>query len=139
MNSDDCIGKITSKSMSLYAVFIKKKNSKLIKKGGLFLVKKWEIQVSIFMIMLTRFLERIFNASRQTDLKYFYVMFPTQSSTFISRLTLELIWKKKLQEKKLKLFIWKKKLKLVRCRRAHNVKIIEYIDLKFWRQEWKFC
>ena len=43
MNFDDCIGKITSRSIGLYPVLIKK-NLKFIKKW-LFLVKKWEIQV----------------------------------------------------------------------------------------------
>ena len=35
-----------------------------VKKNGLFLVKKWEIQVIAFMIMLNSSSERIFNSSR---------------------------------------------------------------------------
>ena len=51
-DSDDCMGKITSKSIRLYS---DKFNFffNLIKKG-LFLVKKLKIQVIICMIMLTR-------------------------------------------------------------------------------------
>ena len=37
-------------------------------KKGLCLVKKWEIQVIIFLILLTRSTERIFNPMRYTDI-----------------------------------------------------------------------
>ena len=68
INSDDCIEKITSKSIGLYPVFVFKK---LIQwKKGLFLLKKWLIQVIITMIMFSRSSEKIFNQSRYTSYIY---------------------------------------------------------------------
>ena len=43
-------------------------------KKWLFLVKKWEIQVIVTIIMLTRSLENIFNPSRYTGISFACVM-----------------------------------------------------------------
>ena len=64
VNSDDCIGKITSKSISLYPIFIKKKDLKSIK-NRFFLVKKLEIQVIIYDYAYS-FSETIFNPMHYT-------------------------------------------------------------------------
>ena len=65
VNSNDCIGKVTSKAIWLYPVFIKKKII-IIMKNRFFVVKKWEIQVIISMILLTPSSKRIFNPMRYT-------------------------------------------------------------------------
>ena len=66
VNCDDCSGKITSKSVRLIPVFIK--NDLKFIKNRFFLVKKLEIQVIVFMTMLTRSSERIFNPMRYTGI-----------------------------------------------------------------------
>ena len=70
INSNDCIGKITSQYIRLYPVFTKKKDFNLIREG-LFLVKKREFQIIITMIMLTRSSERIYNPSRYTGINLY--------------------------------------------------------------------
>ena len=52
-----------------YIQFLFKKRFK-VDKNRLFLVKKWDIQIIIFVIMLTRFSERIFIPMRYTGNKY---------------------------------------------------------------------
>ena len=68
INSDDCIGKIISKSIRLYPVFIQKRFG-FNKKRDYFWWKKLEIQVILYMVMPTRSSERIFNPSRYTGNK----------------------------------------------------------------------
>ena len=63
--------KITSKFIKLYSVFIKKKDLKLIR-NGFFLVKKWEKQVIIFMIMLTGSSKRIYNPMNYTGIFFIH-------------------------------------------------------------------
>ena len=53
INSDDCFGKITYKSIRQQPVFMKKKKLKFIKKQ-IFLLKKWEIQVVLRKGYLTQ-------------------------------------------------------------------------------------
>ena len=65
INTDDIIGKSTSKSIRIYPVFYLFFKLNLVKKG-LFLVKKGEIQFIIFMV--TRSSGRIFNPSHCTGL-----------------------------------------------------------------------
>ena len=60
INLDDCIGKIYQNRSS----FLKKYLKSL--KNRFFLVKKLKIQVIIFIIMLIRFSEKIFNQIRYT-------------------------------------------------------------------------
>ena len=62
VNSDDCIGKITSKSIRLPPVLIQTKCE--VDQKRFYLVKNWEIQIILFMIMFTRSPERIFNPIR---------------------------------------------------------------------------
>ena len=62
---EDCIGKITPKSIRPYPLFYSKKDLKLVK-NRFFLVKKLEIQVIISKIMPTRSSKRIFNPMRYT-------------------------------------------------------------------------
>ena len=65
VNSNDSIGKITSKSIRIQPVFITKIFK--VNKKQIFLGKKLEIQVIVFMIMLTRPSERIFNSTRYAN------------------------------------------------------------------------
>ena len=80
INSDDCIVKITSKSIRIYPVFIQKRLN-LFKKGIIFSekIKNSSNYIHIYMIMLTRCLERIFNPSHYTGIIYigflFYIYF----------------------------------------------------------------
>ena len=69
--SDDCIGKLISKSISLYPVFVRK--NWIQYKKGLFIEKKYKMQVIISMIIPTRSSERIFNAMRYTGNIYIYL------------------------------------------------------------------
>ena len=64
VNSVDCVGKITSKSVRLQPVFIQKRFE---------VNKKWEIEVIISMTMLPRSSERIFNPMRCTGNMYEHV------------------------------------------------------------------
>ena len=52
-----------------------KKRFELYKKKGLFLVKQWEIQVIITIIMLTLSVERIFNPNRYKAFRYVETLF----------------------------------------------------------------
>ena len=63
---------VNEKWKSDYKQFLLKKYLNLIEKKGLFLVEKWEIQVIISMIMLTRSSESIFNPMRYTG-SYFRI------------------------------------------------------------------
>ena len=66
VNSNNYIGKITSKSIGLCATsFYSTQDFKWIK-NRFFLLKKWEIQVIVLMITLTRSSERILNPMRLT-------------------------------------------------------------------------
>ena len=66
--SDDCIGKITSKYIQFLFSKRFKINTKQICSSA-----KWEIQVIVFMIMLTRFSQRIFNPMRYTGIFKFLI------------------------------------------------------------------
>jgi len=65
VNFDDGIGKSTSKFIGLQSVVIKKRFE--VDKNQIFSSEKGEFQVIVFMIMLTRSSERIFNPMRYTD------------------------------------------------------------------------
>ena len=65
MYSDDCIEKITSKSIRLYLICIKKRFN-LINKGIISSEKMRNSGNYVYMVMLTRSSERIINPSCYT-------------------------------------------------------------------------
>ena len=76
VNSDDSIGKSTSKSNRIYPVFIKKTFK--VDKNRIFLVKKWEIHVITSIFMITRSSERILNPIRYTGISNFNALINKQ-------------------------------------------------------------
>ena len=58
VNTDNCIGKISSNSIWIYPVFITKKFE--VDKMYIFLMKNWEIQIKTCMIFLYRSSDRIY-------------------------------------------------------------------------------
>ena len=73
MNSDDCIGKIHSNPSDYNQILFKKKFE--VNKNRFLLEKKREIQIIVFMIVLTRFSERIFYPMRYTGICFYLKKF----------------------------------------------------------------
>ena len=105
-NSDDCIAKITSKFIRLQPVAnYWKKYLKLIKKKFQWKTEKFRYLI-VFMITVTRFLERIFNAlylymhifqhlyiPTYFSIQYVYLSPPTQNKlpTFLNEISNRII------------------------------------------------
>ena len=71
VNTDDCIGKFTTKSIRLQLVFLSKKKFEVNKKSY-FSSEKWEFQVIVLITVLTHSSAMIFKPMRYTGCIYDY-------------------------------------------------------------------